>query len=770
MINLNRIEDKLISSKKVVYSFLFLIVFVCLPLILFRFFNQEKFDCSDIEWSPAYLLGKPKQIDKISIGEARFFVNKALECGIKGKLKDSGYYLDLALETDHFYLPAIGTRKLLDRINATAHKGILAKRMFKGVYYLCKKNYNKAILEYKNAIRMDSNFTPAYTDMSIAYISLKEYDRAIEALNTAIKINPEYPETHFFLGTCYAQKGDADRMLLEYRKAIALSPFYGPVHYSLGMYYYASKKYGLAAYHLKKTEKLTDCVFSKEISDFMNSHSDTENSDIDYEKIDVKGAKNHTRNGTRFALDGNVRSAKEEFQKAITCDKFYSPAIGKLRVADKAIQGQISKEAAIYEYKGMDYMERNMFDEAIVEMKKAIAIAPDSSAAYTDIGNCYMAKGMIKEAIEVLKKAVEFGPQFPVQRFLLGICYQQEGLAEQSVIEIKKALVLDPDFIPARYALAWYYYAKKDIPLAIEYYESIQRPEIYGYEKLPKLNELKELLATFKGSDILEGKNPAEFDFSDMKWAVTHIAGVDKSCSIRSVRALETKGGEGSSGLAEATLHTNNALAFAVEGDFKSSDVELKKALAADPFYSPAVGLSKMVGRAVRGEKRLDTSRHIARAIFYLNKVNYPAAVVELKKSLAIESDNFLAYTDLATCYLLMNRIDEAIVELNRALQKYPVSCNTGMSHFILGVCYQKKGKSSLAIKEFNKASTYNPKFALPYNNLAYEYFRLGQLDLALLNATKAQDLGYEVGEGLMRDIIEGRKRNKLPTKNIKQS
>jgi len=55
-----------------------------------------------------------------------------------------------------------------------------------------KKDYDRAIADYTEAIRIDPEYSKAYNGRGIAYDNKCEYDNAIEDCNEAIRINPEY--------------------------------------------------------------------------------------------------------------------------------------------------------------------------------------------------------------------------------------------------------------------------------------------------------------------------------------------------------------------------------------------------------------------------------------------------------------------------------------------------------------------------------------------------------------------------------------------------
>ncbi len=62
----------------------------------------------------------------------------------------------------------------------------------RGLAYYCKKEYDKAITDYDEAIRLRPDLAVAFNDRGRAFHDKKEYDKAIEDYNEAIRLRPNY--------------------------------------------------------------------------------------------------------------------------------------------------------------------------------------------------------------------------------------------------------------------------------------------------------------------------------------------------------------------------------------------------------------------------------------------------------------------------------------------------------------------------------------------------------------------------------------------------
>jgi tetratricopeptide (TPR) repeat protein len=69
-----------------------------------------------------------------------------------------------------------------------------------------------------------NDLAAAFNNRGLAYDNKKEYDRAIQDYDQAIKLNPNNAHAFNNRGLAYANKGDNDRAIQDYDQAIKLNP------------------------------------------------------------------------------------------------------------------------------------------------------------------------------------------------------------------------------------------------------------------------------------------------------------------------------------------------------------------------------------------------------------------------------------------------------------------------------------------------------------------------------------------------------------------
>jgi len=99
---------------------------------------------------------------------------------------------------------------------------------------------------------------------------------------------------------------------------------------------------------------------------------------------------------------------------------------------------------------GSAYGKKDLYDEAISECRKALAIDPNNTRARSSLGVAYFSKGMVMEAIAEHKKALAIDPDLAEAHYNLGIAYAKENRLDEAIAEYKKALVINPDHAETR--------------------------------------------------------------------------------------------------------------------------------------------------------------------------------------------------------------------------------------------------------------------------------------------------------------------------------
>jgi tetratricopeptide (TPR) repeat protein len=104
--------------------------------------------------------------------------------------------------------------------------GLASAFNFRGMAYDANSQYDQAIQDFNEAIKLDPSFEQAFNNRGNAYDERGQYDRAIQDFDEAIKLKPDYAHAYNNRGVSYDHKRDYDRAYQDYNKAIELDPNY----------------------------------------------------------------------------------------------------------------------------------------------------------------------------------------------------------------------------------------------------------------------------------------------------------------------------------------------------------------------------------------------------------------------------------------------------------------------------------------------------------------------------------------------------------------
>ena len=91
------------------------------------------------------------------------------------------------------------------------------------------------------------------------------------------------------------------------------------------------------------------------------------------------------------------------------------------------------------------YLDVGAREEAIVELKKAVALCPTFPDLWTRLGTIYRDMGNLAFAREAYEKAMEAAPRYVQARVLLGVTLLAQGLTDQAIGEWREVLTIEPE-------------------------------------------------------------------------------------------------------------------------------------------------------------------------------------------------------------------------------------------------------------------------------------------------------------------------------------
>lgn len=102
---------------------------------------------------------------------------------------------------------------------------------------------------------------------------------------------------------------------------------------------------------------------------------------------------------------------------------------------------------------GQAFMRRNLFDEAVAEFERAVAIDPELTEAYFNWGQAYLRQKKFADAIAIFSRALQKNNDYADLHNYLGYAYFRNQQLTEAVAAIKLALAKNPKYVEAVFNL-----------------------------------------------------------------------------------------------------------------------------------------------------------------------------------------------------------------------------------------------------------------------------------------------------------------------------
>lgn len=135
----------------------------------------------------------------------------------QGKIREAVGQFSQALSLNPDYAPAYSNR---------------------GVAYVNLGQYQMAVEDYSQAIRLKPDYAIAYNNRGIAYASLNQHEKSIEDYKKATTFKPEYANAYFNWGLAHASLKQYQQAIEKYNEAIRLKPDYAIVYNNRAVVYF----------------------------------------------------------------------------------------------------------------------------------------------------------------------------------------------------------------------------------------------------------------------------------------------------------------------------------------------------------------------------------------------------------------------------------------------------------------------------------------------------------------------------------------------------
>ena len=276
---------------------------------------------------------------------------------------------------------------------------------YRGFSYLKKNQFDPAIKDFSEAIRLDPENAWALANRGNAYFNKRDYDSAMQDYDAALRLNPVGYATLFYgRGSVYNAGGDPVHAIEQFDAAIRLQPEFPEAFNNRGIAYFNNGQFSRA---------IEDC-----------------------------GQAIQFRPGYASALQnrGNAYAAKGQYDRAI---EDYSKAI------------ELKPASSAYRNRGNAYRAKGNYEKALSDSNAAIRLLA-SSAALDDRGDTYLEMAQNNRALEDFNEAIRIQPDDSDALLTRGRAEFYLGQWTNAAADFQKSLAVDP---ANPYAFIWLHLA-----------------------------------------------------------------------------------------------------------------------------------------------------------------------------------------------------------------------------------------------------------------------------------------------------------------------
>ncbi len=287
-----------------------------------------------------------------------------------------------------------------------------------GILYQATGELGEAARLLQAALAERPDHLPARLRLAEIRSDQGELAAARGELERALEIDPDCALAHFFLGNVAAAEGDPAEAARRYERALELQPRASAVHAPLAVAYRALGEADRANAQLElrggQAVRLHDPL-ALALGDL---HA---------------GAVGRIRRGARAQIEGDLRSARAEYEKAVAAD----PENPEARQSLGAVLAQLGETEA-----------------AIAEYRAALEITGDNALVLGNLGGLLTTYGDRGEGIRLLERALQIDPTLATARLALGQALLNEGRPAAAEEQYRQILARDAANASARIGLS----------------------------------------------------------------------------------------------------------------------------------------------------------------------------------------------------------------------------------------------------------------------------------------------------------------------------
>ena len=645
------------------------------------------------------------------------------------------------------------------------------KYLAEGQKYMKKGQYGDAIVEFRNALRLDPRFVDAYYQLAQADLAQRDWQGAYASLEKVIELDPGRLDARLDRGRLYLAAREFDKAEEEANSILQEEPKNVGAYQLLGAALIGQQKPDRALESFSKVTELrpndpSSYVNLALVEISLNRLADAEQHLKRAVEIDPTSIQAYTDLASFYRLQNQASEAQRVLQDGVA----KNPAATSLYVewaSMLASQGRKDDAEALLEKLrkqlpnsaeaavaiGDFYFQRKQTDQALVEYRRGLSASPTNLEIKKRMQDLYLTTGQTQLATVLDKELMKNAPKDVFVRINHGRLLMAQGQPQDAILSLQKVTSDAADSPQAHYYLAMAFWQNGDLgqtrtalmdalkvsqglPIALQALArlslaqgNVSDAQIYAQElvqRFPAAPDNRQLLAETLAR---QGKlRPAEEQILVAK----QLAPGDPAVHLNAAQIYnaEKKWPEAQKEFETALqLDLHNTTALAQLADFLTARNESAQALARVQQYVAA--------------NPNDANGHVILGALNFQSKNYGISQAEFERAIQLDPNNIQAYLRLGKVFEAQGQSELAIARYQKALDLQPKFAPLAT---MIGNLYLDRGDMETARKYYVQALAGDPNFAVAIANTAWVDAQEGKdLDVALGMAQKAKSLEPDV-------------------------
>jgi len=644
-----------------------------------------------------------------------------------------------------------------------------AEHVKRGESYLKESKYHEASLEFRNAIQLDEKFAEAHWGLARSYEGLERLGETIEELKLVVKHDVNHLEAHVKLGNYYLlytppkikeanqladyvlghngnhieanilkatvialmNRPDAEVLaILNY--AISLDLNRVASYLSLARFYMSKQDVAKAEEVFKNSIQRNDssALAHMEYGNFLTAANRINEAEEQYRRaveVEPKNQEAHKTLANFFVTSGQRDKAESSYKALVNLDP--NNPEGHSALADfYASTGRLDEAVSIYQEsvkKWTDYskgryrlgeiaLQKGDIQGALNQAEELLKLNPNDVDGFLLRARVNLEKDAPKETVKDLDEVIRNNPTSRSGWYYLAEARFRIGQIDQARAASAELERQYPSYFSGKLISAQISFAAGDVKNALrlgnEMVDMLEKAKANGETSPQELEELRARALSVRGLAQLKLGNlePARADLTESQKKSPNS--VSSYTNLARVSLAEKKADE-------AIQNYEQALKI----DKKSYDA-LSGLVAAYAMQSRLdqahARLDQAIGENAGNRSFLASLRYLKSVAFSLAQ-NTQSAETELTAAISLDPNYLPAYSAYAALLGKTNRIDQAIAQYNKVLEKKP---NDASTHTLIAMLEESRGNVDTAVEGYKRAIQIDENAVIAANNLAWLY------------------------------------------------